>query len=51
MAEHERVKDPLPTRPPRPHPQGVVLYLDDAERAELSKKVADANRRSANRPK
>lgn len=24
MAEHERVKDPLPIRPPRPHPQGVT---------------------------
>jgi hypothetical protein len=23
-AEHERIKDPLPTRPPRPHPQGIT---------------------------
>lgn len=46
VADHERVKDPLPTRPPRPHPQGFVCWLDDAQRDELSKKVADANRRS-----
>jgi len=25
MAEHERAKEPLPIRPPRPHPQGLVL--------------------------
>lgn len=25
VAEHERAKEPLPTRYPRPHPQGVVL--------------------------
>ena len=24
MAERGKVKDPLPTRPPRPHPQGVA---------------------------
>lgn len=23
--EHERAKEPLPVRPPRPHPQGVAL--------------------------
>jgi len=26
-AEHERVKDPLPTRPPRPHPQGISPFV------------------------
>jgi hypothetical protein len=39
-AEHERVKDPLPTRPPRPHPQ----------RADLSQKLHDRNWWSSNRP-
>jgi hypothetical protein len=50
-AEHERVKDPLPTRPPRPHPQGFVLCLDDTGHQELSKKVAEVNRRSESRPR
>ncbi|MFF1544101.1 hypothetical protein [Streptomyces sp. NPDC058291] len=50
-AEHERVKDPLPTRPPRPHPQGFVLCLDDDGHAELSRKVAQANKRSEERPR
>lgn len=27
MAEHERAKEPLPTRPPRPHPQGLMQSL------------------------
>jgi hypothetical protein len=36
MAEHERAKPPLPVRPPRPHPQGFVLCLDDDEREALS---------------
>jgi hypothetical protein len=51
MAEHEKVKDPLPTRPPRPHPQGFALRLDDNGHQELSRKVAQANRRSESRPK
>ncbi|WP_432169710.1 hypothetical protein [Streptomyces sp. 1222.5] len=46
MAEHERAKEPLPIRPPRPHPQGFVCWLDDEQRDDLSKKVAEANRRS-----
>lgn len=50
-AEHERAKEPLPIRPPRPHPQGFVLCLTDEERAELSRKVAEANRRSEDRPR
>lgn len=25
--EHERAKEPLPTRPPRPHPQGRVMAV------------------------
>ena len=44
-AEHEKVKDPLPTRT-RPHPQGFTCHLDDDGHAELSRKVAEANRRS-----
>ncbi|QIJ61428.1 hypothetical protein [Streptomyces sp. JB150] len=27
MAEHEKAKEPLPIRPPRPHPQGFVCFL------------------------
>ncbi|MFB7736205.1 hypothetical protein ACFC08_17830 [Streptomyces sp. NPDC056112] len=50
-AEHSKSKPELPTRPPRPHPQGFVLYLDDDEHAELSKKLADVNKRSESRPK
>lgn len=49
--EHAKVKDPLPTRPPRPHPQGFILCLDDEGHAELSKKLADLNKASSNRPK
>jgi hypothetical protein len=45
-AERERAKEPLPIRPPRPHPQGFVLYLTDSEREELSRKLAEVNRRS-----
>lgn len=51
MAEHEPTKPELPTRPPRPHPQGFVLCLDDNGHQELSKKVAEANRRSETRPR
>jgi hypothetical protein len=50
-AEHERVKDPLPTRPPRPHLQGFVLHLDDAGHQELSRKLAKTNHESEVRPK
>jgi hypothetical protein len=50
-AEHERVKDPLPTRPPRPHPQGFVCWLDEEGHKKLSEKVREANRRSENRPR
>ncbi|MFF4791871.1 hypothetical protein ACFY2M_19380 [Streptomyces sp. NPDC001276] len=50
-AEHSKVKDPLPTRPPRPHPQGFVLYLDDDGHEELRAKVRAANKRSESRPK
>ena len=49
--EHSRVKDPLPTRPPRPHPQGFILCLDDAGHEVLSKKLAEINKRSENRPR
>ena len=51
VAEHERAKEPLPVRPPRPHPQGFVLYLDDEGHKELSRKLGEVNRRSSNRPK
>ncbi|MFF8589990.1 hypothetical protein ACF061_00880 [Streptomyces sp. NPDC015220] len=50
MAEHERAKEPLPTRPRGGHP-GFILCLDDAGHAELSRKVAEANKRSENRPR
>ncbi|MFF8100131.1 hypothetical protein ACF07S_10205 [Streptomyces sp. NPDC016640] len=50
-AEHERVKDPLPTRPPRPHPQGFVCWLDEEGHKELSEKVRKVNKRSENRPR
>lgn len=49
--EHERVKDPLPIRPPRKHPQGFVLCLDDEGHKKLSEKLAEVNRRSENRPR
>ncbi|MFF4526982.1 hypothetical protein [Streptomyces bluensis] len=32
LEEHERVKDPLPTRPPRPHPQGSTRTTLDFAR-------------------
>ncbi|MER6092422.1 hypothetical protein [Streptomyces bluensis] len=32
LEEHERVKDPLPTRPPRPHPQGSARTILDFSR-------------------
>ena len=50
-AEHARAKEPLPVRPPRPHPQGFVVALDEEGHAELSRKVAEANRRSESRPR
>lgn len=50
-AEHGKVKDPLPIRLPRPHPQGFVLCLDDNGHQELSRKLAEVNRRSESRPK
>jgi hypothetical protein len=50
-AEHERTKPELPIRLPRPHPQGFVLCLDDNGHQELSRKVAQVNRRSENRPR
>ena len=49
-AEHERVKDPLPIRPPRPHPR-FVCWLDEEGHKELSEKVRAVNKRSANRPR
>lgn len=49
MAEHERTKPELPIRPPRPHPQGFVLCLDDEGHKKLSEKLAEVNRRSGNR--
>jgi hypothetical protein len=45
-AEHERTKPPLPIRPPRPHPQGFVLCLDEDGHAELSRKLREVNDRS-----
>ena len=49
-AEHSKVKDPLPIWPPRPHPQGFVFCLDDEGHADLSKKLAEKNKASSNRP-
>ncbi|HEY3479611.1 MAG TPA: hypothetical protein VGL02_12010 [Streptomyces sp.] len=48
--EHEKTKDALPQRPRGGHP-GFVLCLDDAGHEVLSRKVAEANRRSEDRPK
>ncbi|MFI8191395.1 hypothetical protein ACIF8T_21670 [Streptomyces sp. NPDC085946] len=45
-AEHERVKDPLPIRPPRPHPQGFICRLDEEGHKVLSDKVRKVNHRS-----
>lgn len=50
-AEHAKVKDPLPARPPRPHPQGFVLFLDEEGHEALSKKLAEKNKASSNRPR
>ncbi|MFL4904852.1 hypothetical protein ACJ6WF_17095 [Streptomyces sp. MMS24-I2-30] len=50
-AEHAKAKEPLPTRPPRPHPQGFVLCLDDEGHKELSRKLAETNKRSEDRPR
>jgi hypothetical protein len=49
-AEHEKAKEPLPIRPRGGHP-GFVCRLDDAGHDELSRKVAEANKRSENRPR
>jgi hypothetical protein len=46
MAEHERAKEPLPIRPPRPHPQGFVLHLTDEGWEQLLRKVREVNHRS-----
>ena len=50
VAEHEKTKDALPQRPRGGHP-GFVLRLDDAGHDALSRKVAEANRRSESRPR
>jgi hypothetical protein len=49
--EHEKVKDPLPTRPPRPHPQGFICWLDEEGHKKLSEKVREVNKRSETRPR
>jgi len=49
-AEHEKTKDELPKRPRGGHP-GFVLCLDDDGHKELSRKVAEANKRSESRPR
>jgi hypothetical protein len=50
-AEHSKVKDPLPTRPPRPHPQGFICWLDEEGHKKLSEKVREANKQSQQRPR
>jgi hypothetical protein len=50
VAEHEKTKPLLPTRPRGGHP-GFVLCLDDAGHAELSRKLAKTNHESEARPK
>jgi hypothetical protein len=50
-AEHERAKEPLPIRPPRPHPQGFTCWLDEEGHKKLSEKVREANKQSQQRPR
>jgi len=50
VAEHEKTKPQLPTRPRGGHP-GFVLCLDDAGHDALSRRLAEVNRQSQSRPK
>jgi hypothetical protein len=49
--EHSRAKEPLPIRPPRPHPQGFICWLDEEGHQELRRKVREVNKRSEDRPR